>query len=248
MRMVPRFLALIALVAALLTTSAQVRFEVASIRPSRPGAGPRDARLLFSGGSFDAEASTVGDLLDMLNGWQLDRVVGGPEWMRTDRYDIHAKADGPIPSKEASGAMPSKEQHDALLALLADRFKLSVHRETRDLPAIVLLAPKKPAGLKPAAAGETYRFPYKASNQLVFTAEPMSALTNYLSQMWQSPVIDQTGLEGTFDFTLTLAAEPGESWGDRVRDAILAVGFKVEYRKVPTEVTVVDRCERPSEN
>jgi uncharacterized protein (TIGR03435 family) len=204
--------------------------------------------VVFLGDGFDAQDSTVGDILDMLNGWQLDRVVGGPEWMRTDRYDIHAKADGPIPSKEASGAMPSKEQHEALLALLADRFKLSVHHETRDIPAMVLLAPKKPAGLKPAAAGETYRLPYNASNQLVFTAEPMSALTNYLSQMWQSPVIDQTGLEGTFDFTLNPSTEPGESWSDRMRDALIAVGFKVEYKKVPTEVTVVDRCERPSEN
>jgi uncharacterized protein (TIGR03435 family) len=195
--------------------------------------------MVFSGDSFDAVASTVGDILDMLNGWQLHRVVGGPAWMTTDRYDIHAKAAGPI---------PPEEQHDALMALLADRFKLSVHRETRDLPAMVLLAPKKPAGLKPAAAGETYSFPYNARNQLTFTAVPMSALTNYLSQMWQSPVIDQTGLEGAFDFTLNPSTDAGESWGDRIREAVLAVGFKVEYRKVPTEVTVVDHCERPSEN
>ena len=98
----------------------------------------------------------------MLNNWQLDRVVGGPEWMRTDRYDIHAKADGPFPSKEAS-AFASKEQHDAVLALLADRFKLSVHSGTRDLPAMVLLAPKKPDGVKPAAQGEAYSVPYFSS-------------------------------------------------------------------------------------
>jgi uncharacterized protein (TIGR03435 family) len=69
--------------------------------------------------------------------------------------------------------------------------------------------------------------------------------------MWHSPVVDQIGLEGTFDFSLNpsvVGPQPGENWGDRVREAVLAVGFKVEERKVPTEVTVVDRCERPSQN
>jgi uncharacterized protein (TIGR03435 family) len=240
MRMILRFAALIVLAPLLLSPAiAQVRFEVSSIHPSHPGASPQDARLMFSGDSFDAEAATVGDILDMLNGWQLDRVVGGPAWMTTDRYDIHAKA---------TGLIPSKDQHDALMALLVERFKLSVHLETRDLSAIVLLAPKKPAGLKPTATGETYRLPHNTGNLLIFTAEPMSGLTNYLSQMLQSPVIDQTGLEGAFDFTLDLSPYARESWGDRIHDAVLAIGFKVEYKKVPIEVTVVDHCERPSEN
>jgi uncharacterized protein (TIGR03435 family) len=237
------FLAVLALVPSLLPPAiAQTRFEVASIHPSRPGAGPRDGRFMFHGDSFDAEAATVGDILDMLNGWQLHRVVGGPPWMTADRYDIHAKA---------NVAIPKEEQHDALMALLADRFQLSVHRETRDIPAMVLLAPKKPAGVKPATAGESYSVPYFARDVLTFTAVPMSGLTNYLSNVWQSPVIDQTGLQGTFDFTLNPSAAamtPGESWGDRIHEALLAVGFKIEYRKMPTEVIVVDHCERPSEN
>ncbi len=240
MQMIPRFLTIIALAPTLLTPAiAQVRFEVASIRPSRPGASPQSARIVFLADGFDAHDSTIGDILDMLNGWQLDRVLGGPNWMRTDRYDIHAKASGPV-AKE--------EQHDALLALLAERFKLSVHSETRDIPAMVLLAPKQPAGLRPAAAGETYSMPYNSLNELTFRAVPMAAFTNYLSQMWQSRVIDQTGLEGAFDFSLSPSTDARESWGDRIREAVLAVGFKVEYRKVPTEVTVIDRCERPSEN
>ena len=234
-----RFLA-IALATMLLTPAvAQVHFEVASIRPSGPGASPQTARAAFSGNSFDAVAMTVGDILDMLNGWQLHRVVGGPAWMTTDRFDIHAKAEAPI---------LVAEQKDAVMALLADRFKLTVHHETRDLPAMVLLLPKQVAEIKPSAAGERYSVPYFARDQLKFTAVPMSALTNYLSNVWNSTVVDQTGLEGNFDFTLNPSSEPGENWGDRMREALTTAGFKIEQKKVPTDVTVVDRCERPSEN
>lgn len=224
------------------TATAQVRFEVASIRPSRPGATARDGRFLWGADRFDAQAATVDDILQMLNDWQLYRVVGGPDWIRTDRYDVHAKADAPIPQEERKGA---------ILALLAERFGLSIHRETRDIPTMVLMAPKRPAELKPAADGEISSIRYGAHGDPVFVAMPMSGITNYLSQMWHSPVVDQTGLAGAYDFSLAPSAvtpAPGEGWGDLVREALLAFGFKVEAKKVPMEVTVVDRCERPSEN
>jgi uncharacterized protein (TIGR03435 family) len=242
--MIPRLLAVIALaVPALLSPAiAQVRFEVASIHPSRPAASAQDARVSLGVDRFDAQASTVDDILEMLNGWQLYRVLGGPDWMRTDRYDIHAKAGAPI---------PSEERQDAVLALLAERFKLVVHRETRDIPAMVLTAPNRPAGLKTAADGETPSISYDAHGDPIFVAVPMSAVTNYLSNMWHSPVVDQTGLAGIFDFSLApsaFTAMRGEVWGDLVRGAVLAFGFKVEMRKVPMQVTVIDRCERPSEN
>jgi uncharacterized protein (TIGR03435 family) len=237
---IPRFLAIIALVPGLLVpVSAQVRFDVASIHPSGPGASPQTARIIVNGNSFDAVASTVGDVLDMLNGWQLHRVVGGPAWMTTDRFDIHAKAETPIP---VAG------QKDAVMGLLADRFQLTVHHETRDVPAMVLLLPKPGPGIRPSAPDEHYSMPYFSVDHLTFTAVPMSAVTNYFSNVWHLPVVDQTGLEGTFDFTLNPSAEPGQTFADRMREALTTAGFKIEEKKVPTDVTVVDRCERPSEN
>jgi uncharacterized protein (TIGR03435 family) len=189
--MIPCFFAItLAALAGLSPEIAQVRFEVASIHPIRPG-GSKYGRTVFRGDRFDAHSATVGELLDMLNGWQLYRVAGGPAWMTTDRFEIHAKAGAPV---------PPEEQGEAIMALLAERFNLSVHREIRDVPAMVLLTPKKPAGVKPAAAGEVYSMCYNDRNDPTFTAEPMSAFTNYLSEMWHSPVVDQTGLEGTFRF------------------------------------------------
>lgn len=238
--MIPRLFALLTLAA--LPVVSQVRFEVASIRPSRPDARVQDARASIRGDRLDLAAETVGDILDMLNGWQLNRVTGSPGWIRTDRYDIHAKADSEI---------PPEDRESAIMALLKERFQLAAHRETRKITSMVLLAPKRPAGLKPATEGETSSIRFGEHNDPTFTAVPMSSVTNYLAQMWHAPVVDQTGLKGTFDFSLEPSAvdpQPGGEWGDRIRGALLAFGFKVEMRKVPVEITVVDRCERPSEN
>jgi len=70
----------------------------------------------------------------------------GRSGFRADRFDIHTEASAPV---------PPEQRREAVMALLAERFNLSVHHETRDIPAMVLLGLKKPAGLKPAAAGET---------------------------------------------------------------------------------------------
>jgi uncharacterized protein (TIGR03435 family) len=244
MLMIPRFLVIITLAtqALLSTANAQARFEVASIHPSRPDAGPHNTVLFLKGDRFDAEAATVNDILDKVNDTQLFRVVGGPAWMRTDRYDIHAKADAPIPSEQLK---------DAVLALLAERFHLVVHYETRDVLATILTAPKRPAELKPAADGEIGSMRPIGHGDFVFTAVPMKYLASLLAQIWASPVVDQTGLTGSFDFTLAPSAvnpAPGMVYGDLVRESLLAFGFKVETRKVPLQITVVDRCERPSEN
>ena len=241
--MIARFLAItvFSALAGLSPALAQARFEVASIRPTWPGA-PKYGATVFRGDRFDAESTTVGDLLDMVNGWQLFRVVGGPPWMTTDRFEIHGRA---------GVAIPAEQQGEAIMALLAERFNLTVHKETRSIPAMVLLAPKKPGGLKATAAGEQYAMRFNERNEPTFTAESIVGFTNYLSQMWHLPVVDQTGLEGTFDFSInpgTVIPEPRDTWGDRVREAVIAAGCKVEERKAAVEVTVVDRCERPSEN
>ena len=219
----------------------QVRFEVASVRPSKPEMTARDVRFNFRGDRFEVKAATVGDILDMLGGGQLFRVVGGPEWMRTDRYDIEAKADRPL---------EVADRQEAVMALLAERFQLESHRERREVPGMVLRAPRAPTGLRQASRDES-RSIGRVNGDVVFKAVPMSAVTNYLSNMWRAPVADETGLKGAIDFELPTSqveSQPGMNWGDRVREAIEAIGFRVENRRIPMEVTIVDRCERPSAN
>jgi uncharacterized protein (TIGR03435 family) len=202
---------------------------------------PRDARKSLSGDRFEARATTVGDILDMLNGFQLFRVVGGPDWMRTDRYDIEAKADRPLKPEDLN---------EALRALLVERFQLKSHRETREVLGFVLRAPRTPAGLKQAGSDEKYSMRTDRGDY-VFTAASMPALTNLLSNFLTGPVVDETELKGTYDFELPISrvgSQPEMIWQDRVREAVEAVGFHLENRRIPLEVTVVDGCERPTAN
>jgi uncharacterized protein (TIGR03435 family) len=136
------------------------------------------------------------------------------------------------------------------MGLLAERFQLQAHNETRDMPGFTIRAPKAPGVLKSASSEEKYSL-RSVDGDVAFTSASMGALTNYLSQVWGAPVEDQTKLEGGYDFTLaTSRAErhPGDKWGDWAREALEEIGFRVEGRKIPLDVIVVDRCERPSEN
>jgi len=84
-----------------------------------------------------------------------------------------------------------------------------------------------------------------------FTAASMSTLTNRLTQMLMTPVVDETELKATYDFELAISrveSRPGMIWGERVLEAVEAIGFRTENRRIPLEVTVVDRCERPTAN
>jgi uncharacterized protein (TIGR03435 family) len=177
-----------------------------------------------------------------VNGFQLFRVVGGPPWMRTERYDIEAKSDR---------VLAQNEKEPAIMALLADRFKLESHKEMRDIAGFVLRAPKTMANVKPAAADEKYAIGMNDQHDVAFTAVPMNGVTNYLSQMLRAPVSDETDLKGFYDFVLALSRidpQPNESFGDRVREAAEAAGFHLENRQIPLEVTVVDRCSPPDDN
>lgn len=165
--------------------------------------------------------------------------------MPTDRYDIVARAERPNEPQDQEHLEP------ALLALLADRFKLEIHRETREIDAIVVRAPRIPKGVKVAGADERNSIRPDGHGNFVFMAVPIRGLTSYLSNTLGGAVVDQTDLKQRYDFVLNTSVTEhpqGESWEDRVRDALADLGFSVENRKVPLEVTVVDRCERPNEN
>jgi len=106
------------ILATALVASPKVHFDVISIRPSPAAMTARDVRFHFYGDRFEAKGVTVGDVLDMLKGFQLLRVIGGPDWLRTDRFDIEARADGPV---------HAGDRNDAVMGLLQEPDRQSWH-------------------------------------------------------------------------------------------------------------------------
>jgi uncharacterized protein (TIGR03435 family) len=223
------------------------QFEVASVKPSKPGAAVQDARISFPPNRFEAVSVTLNDILLSMSGFS-GKVQGGPKWTESERYDIVAKADGNI----APG-----QRNQIVMELLEDRFKLAFHRETKEASGLALAVGKKPPNLDPSKDGEETMIRSGDRRQVIFQSVNMFRLVNYLSQIWHTPVVDHTGVRGKFDFSLdpySFALEPSaqsslsrESFGDLVRAAVEQLGFKVETQKVTITITVIDHAERPSD-
>jgi len=189
-------------------------------------------------------------------------IVGGPGWVQSesDRYEVQAKIDDQqFAAMKAMSPAQQKEQV-ALMeqALLADRFKLTVHFETREMPVWALVVAKGGAKLTPAKEGEVSR---------LFTAEQgrgneMTGQAVTLEQLVHSPlmmidgqqVVDQTGLAGAYDFTLDFSppaiAEAGLSTDapQLFRAIQEQLGLRLVASKAQVEVIVIDHIERPSGN
>jgi len=255
--------------AAAQSTGQRLAFEVATIKPAaqadlqgvygnlfpmimRGGPGTSNpGQISFKNASFRSI---------LMSAYALKQYqISGPDWIRTTGFNIEAK----LPA----GA--TREQLKPMLqALLAERFHLTVHRETRDLPVFALViaksGPKLATGKDPEDGGGSFGA-WKGNPRRVATNETMRGLAEFLSPFLERPVIDQTGLTGRYDFTLYWAAEypmvrvapkapraeeatpdPAPAIFQAVQDQL---GLKLDPRKAPIEILVVDRVEKiPTEN
>jgi uncharacterized protein (TIGR03435 family) len=196
------------------------------------------------------------------------QIVGGPEWMRSDGYDIAATVGGDLAGKTPVELLPVQPM--LLQSLLEDRFKLKVHRETRELQryALVLARKDKVLGpqLRPSRIDCSVDFTKCSLNVQTgaFTSgsTPIAALANYLaSTVVQTVVVDRTGLEGRYEITLEWTPDraPLPPTGDAPpaaasdKPSIFAalqeqLGLKLEPERGPVDVVVIDHVERPTEN
>src|ERR1700677_4431603 len=123
------------------------------------------------------------------------QISGGPNWLDADTYDVYAKAERPS----------SREQIYLMLqTLLADRFKLSLHRETRELPVYALVVGRGGPKLQLHESADSVQPLIKAGAKggLVFQNVPLSRLAWFLSTQLDRTVLDQTGIKGSYDFNL----------------------------------------------
>ena len=223
-----------------LALAAQVSsFEVASVKPVKPPAGPHVVSLIINHGRLNIEAAELRQIVGLAYAVQRIRVLGGPGWADSDQFDIAAEAESADATRDEIRSM--------LQTLLAERFKLSVHRETKEIPTYSLVLAKSGPKLKIAApdrkSGMADTVGRNGERQTVFEASSLRLLVNMLANTLGYPVVDKTGLDKLYDYTF--------EWPDAGSSLFASVdqlGLKLEAKKMPVEVLVMDRAERPSAN
>ncbi len=225
-------------------------FEVATIKPAPPdsqgyGFHSNGRRIWF-------DNQTVISMITYFYGVSRKQVVGGPDWLNTDHYDVDGVPD-------ILGTPSVKQMLGMYQKLLADRFQLSFHREKRELSAYTITVTKTGSKLV-ASLGDPNGLPDetgsgdRAGMTVRFTNTSMEDLAAALQTMMpdEDPVVEQTGLTGRFDFTLKWSRDSASNAPDAAPDLFTAIqqqlGLKLERVKAPVTVMVVDHIERPSAN
>jgi len=229
-------------------------FEAASITPCKPGTpGPPGehagmVQFTFPGGRFRANATTLKYLLEWAYDIQTAQHTGGPAWLSSDRYDIEATA-----GTNASDAQMKR----MVQALLEDRFHLKVHRETKEMQAIVLAQGRNAPKISPAKDGEIHAVRFTpqdgsggkvASYHILCTRFTVAELSDTFARQLGQVIVDQTGLQGDFDFTIDLT--PDESRPNPLDPTMLLsalrdqIGLSVKSQKTPVEILVIDGAEK----
>jgi uncharacterized protein (TIGR03435 family) len=240
-------------------------FEVASIK--RNDSGEPGATIDMSRGQLRTINTPLLPLLRQAFEVMDTQIVGAPAWASTERYDIVAK----VPA----GFAPTDSMRPLLRALLVDRFKLATHRETRDMPVFALVrvrtdgrfgpglreasvdcATAQPNATPPANAQDEWpncvvRF---TPGQLYVGGYPMAEVLRLLTPLVGRTILDESGITARMHVRLTYRPQgrgvpPADAADDRL-DLFTAIeeqtGLKLEGRRAPVDVLVIDAIERPT--
>lgn len=193
-----------------MAADADPSFEVATIKPNNSGAMQLQG-LVIRGRTFMTRASSVEDLISFAYSVQKKQIVNAPDWINTERYDIEAVPDAP--------GTPNTEQVRVMIRkLLTDRFKLTFHKDERDLPAYVLTVAKSGEKLtatkmKGQLPGLGFR-PEKGGLTLMVRNAAIPDFTGFLQVLvLDRPVVDRTGLTGRYDFSCTFTPDDSQFGG-----------------------------------
>jgi len=236
---------ILAALAAFGQTETPPAFEVASVKPNTSGSG--SSRTSGTTGQLTITNRSLKELIKMAYSVQ-DFQISAPDWLGSAKFDIVAK----IPA----GAQ--KDQRPAMMqALLAERFHLAVHRESKEMPAYALVVAKSGPKLQQVEPGGTSMNDNEDNSSRRITAErvSMAALAEALARIVEHPVVDRTGLQGVYSLKLQYTPDNAKSDGpDAAGTSIYAalqeqLGLKLQTQRLPVEVIVVDHVERvPTEN
>jgi uncharacterized protein (TIGR03435 family) len=232
-------------------------FDVASVKPSG-GLGGLTRYLPNGGIQFTGVTFKV--LVEIAYGIRPFQVIGGPGWIDIDGFDIDARPpmDSANPADPATLSREQRKVGERLRSLLADRFGLTIHRESREQPLYILVAANRGPKLKESAEGKN--FVRTGRGSITGQSVDLRMLVLNLSNVLDRQVIDKTGLTGSYDFELKWAPDigssgpggplpPSDTHGPSLFTALSdQLGLKLESTKGPVPVWVIDGVQKPSLN
>jgi uncharacterized protein (TIGR03435 family) len=229
-------------------------FEVASIKLTPPEVRGSRAFAPSGGNSLSLQGMSLRELIQLAYTLPADLVSGGPGWVDGARYDVEGRAEG-----KAS----QQQRLQMLKTLLAQRFKLTFHYESKETSNYVLTAGKNSSKMrerKPGDGGEPSEIRDTGSLHYVCRDTSMPWFARYLERVLSRPVADKTGLSGTYDFELSWKPDDSQFKGRFVGSkeaqsdlpdlftALKDIGLRLEAVKSLTQFLRIDHAEKPSEN
>ena len=244
-------------------------FDVASVKQNK--SETHNMMISTKKDGFACENIPLKTLIGLAYGIKQDLIYGGPGWADSTGFDVEAKVAGP--DVAVLDKLTTAERHAMLLPLLADRFKLKLHSETRVLPVYELVAAKggiKAKELEPVdAAAEAAKDPERrrligdtTTGPGEYTANGVTVgqLASFLAYEVHRTVLDKTGIKGIYDLVLKWTPEENDGADDGSKtNAVDAgpsiftalqeqLGLKLQSSKGPVETLVIDHAEMPSVN
>jgi bla regulator protein blaR1 len=242
------------------TPATSPTFEIASVKPAGPHASGMPFEVTIAGG-LSATHISVGTLIQMAYKVKPFLIFGAPRWLESDEYAIVAKPPAGTPPVN-----PPKITDGFLLrvqALLADRFHVTLHHETREMSVYALVVAKNGPKLRAADPKQAFQL-WRAGRGRILSqgGAKIALLISLLANQFDRPVLDETGLTGSYAFDLAWTPDAPPSAPGQPQTANAAdpagpslftalqeqLGLKLESMRRPVEVLVIDHVERPTEN
>lgn len=236
----------------------QPGIEVATIKPSKPDEQRR--LITFRGRELAIVGFTLNDIIKFGYGVQEKQIINGPDWLGSDRFDVNAQPDQP--------GIPNNDQIKGLLQkLLAERFQFKLHRDKKEMSAYVLTVSKDGAKMK-KSSDDPKGLPGLFFGPIGTLHVRNATMTNFTELMQSAvldrPVVDQTGLDGKWDFTLKwtpdesqftglgIKVPPPSDTADAPPPLFTAIqeqlGLKLDAQKTQVPVLMIDHVDHPSPN
>ena len=233
----------------------RLTFDVVSIHPANPDAVGGMIKPIPGDHGYTAQNFPVRLMIALMYKIPLRQVEGGPGWLDTERFDIEARADAP---------RSVDDLHTMYQNLLVDRFGLRFHHDVREGNIYALTIDPSGLKLKPNTSAENDKIPVNGPpSHITATRMPMVYMTWWLSQILQDdsrPVVNETGLTGNYDFTLSYRPilppdAPADALPPEARDlptifeALPAqLGLRLTATRGPVDHLVIDHIEKPTAN